>query len=175
MKSSAKEEVMRDFASGKIHVLVSTTVIEVGVDVANATLMIVEHAERFGLAQLHQLRGRVGRGSAKSTCILVGNAGDSPEIRRRMEIMCETNDGFRISEVDLELRGPGEVMGTRQSGMPVLQYADIVRDRRALEIASVEAERFVQLLNIRPDRECRRAAELIRRRWQERFGAVMTG
>ena len=175
MKGPEKETVMRDFSTGKIQVLVSTTVIEVGVDVANATLMIVEHAERFGLAQLHQLRGRVGRGSAKSTCILVGKAGDKPEIRRRMEIMCETNDGFRIAEVDLELRGPGEMMGTRQSGVPVLQYADIVRDRRALEVASVEAERFIQLLHIRPDRECRRAAELIRKRWKNRFGAVMTG
>ncbi|MBN2241600.1 MAG: ATP-dependent DNA helicase RecG [Acidobacteria bacterium] len=175
MKSREKEVVMRDFSAGKIHVLVSTTVIEVGVDVANATLMIIEHAERFGLAQLHQLRGRVGRGSAKSTCVLVGHAGDNPEIRRRLEIMCETNDGFRISEADLELRGPGEVMGTRQSGVPALQFADIVRDRRALEIASVEADRFLQLLQIRPDRECRRAAELIRRQWRDRFGAILTG
>jgi len=175
MKGPEKEAVMQDFSAGKIQVLVSTTVIEVGVDVANATLMIVEHAERFGLAQLHQLRGRVGRGSAQSTCILVGKAGDNPEIRRRMEIMCETNDGFRIAEVDLELRGPGEMMGTRQSGVPVLQYADIVRDRRALELASVEADRFLQLLRIRPDRECRRAAELIRQQWEDRFGAATTG
>ncbi|MBN2321489.1 MAG: ATP-dependent DNA helicase RecG [Acidobacteria bacterium] len=175
MKGPEKEAVMRDFSAGKIQVLVSTTVIEVGVDVANATLMIVEHAERFGLAQLHQLRGRVGRGAAQSTCILVGKAGDSPEIRRRMEIMCETNDGFRIAEVDLELRGPGEMMGTRQSGVPVLQYADIVRDRRALEIASIEADRFFQLLHIRPDRECRRAAALIRQRWKDRFSVSLAG
>lgn len=175
MKGTEKETVMRDFSAGRIQVLVSTTVIEVGVDVANATLMIVEHAERFGLAQLHQLRGRVGRGPARSTCILVGKASDSPDVRRRMEIMCETNDGFRIAEVDLELRGPGEMMGTRQSGLPVLRYADIVRDRRALEIASVEADRFLQLLHIRPDRECRRAAELIRQRWKGRFGMAMAG
>jgi ATP-dependent DNA helicase RecG len=175
MKGPEKEAVMRDFSSGKTQVLVSTTVIEVGVDVANATLMIVEHAERFGLAQLHQLRGRVGRGSAQSTCILVGKAGDNPEIRRRMDIMCETNDGFRIAEVDLELRGPGEMMGTRQSGVPLFRYADIVRDRRALEIASVEADRFLQLLQIRPDRESRRSAELIRQRWRDRFGAALSG
>jgi ATP-dependent DNA helicase RecG len=175
MKGPEKETVMRDFSAGRIQVLVSTTVIEVGVDVPNATLMIVEHAERFGLAQLHQLRGRVGRGSAQSSCILVGKAGQSPEIRRRLEIMCETNDGFRIAEVDLELRGQGDIIGTRQSGLPVLQYADIIRDRRALEIARVEADRFLQLLNIRPDRECRRAALLIRQRWKDRFGAAMTG
>ena len=92
-----------------------------------------------------------------------------------MEIMCETNDGFQIAEVDLELRGPGEIMGTRQSGVPMLQYADIVRDRRALERASGEADRFLQLLHIRPDRECRRAAELIRQRWKDRFGTAITG
>jgi len=175
MKGPDKESVMRDFSVGKVQVLVSTTVIEVGVDVANATLMIVEHAERFGLAQLHQLRGRVGRGSVQSHCILIGKAGQNADIQRRLEIMCETNDGFRIAEVDLELRGPGEIMGIRQSGNPVLQYADIVRDHRALELARIEADRFLQLLHIRPDRESRRAAQLIRQRWKDRFGAAMTG
>jgi len=170
MKSEEKETVMRNFSSGRIQILVSTTVIEVGVDVPNATLMVVEHAERFGLAQLHQLRGRIGRGSVPSTCILIGKAGESQQARQRLEIMCETNDGFRIAEVDLELRGQGDVLGTRQSGLPIFHFADIVRDRRALELACTEAERFLQLIDIRPDRECRRVALLIQQRWRNRFG-----
>jgi ATP-dependent DNA helicase RecG len=175
MKSPEKEETMAAFAAGKIQILVSTTVIEVGVDVSNATLMVIEHAERFGLAQLHQLRGRVGRGPAQSTCILVGDVHNSPEARRRLEIMCETNDGFRIAEVDLELRGPGEIIGTRQSGIPAFKYANIVRDRRALEIARDEASRFLEILRSRPDEESRRAAFLIRQRWKDHFGLAMTG
>lgn len=175
MKSSEKEETMAAFAAGSIHVLVSTTVVEVGVDVANATLMVIEHAERFGLAQLHQLRGRVGRGAAPSRCILIGDLSSSPEAKRRIEIMCETNDGFRIAEVDLELRGPGEMIGTRQSGVPAFRYADLLRDRKALEIARVEASRFLQMLRSRPDDECRRIALLIRRRWKDYFGLAMTG
>jgi ATP-dependent DNA helicase RecG len=175
MKSVEKEGAMAAFTAGAIQVLVSTTVIEVGVDVANATLMVIEHAERFGLAQLHQLRGRVGRGLAQSTCILVGDVRNSPEARRRLEIMCETNDGFRIAEVDLELRGPGEMIGTRQSGIPAFKYANIVRDRRALEVARDEATRFLEILRTRPDEECRRAAILIRQQWKDHFGLAMTG
>jgi ATP-dependent DNA helicase RecG len=175
MKSAEKEATMLAFASGVIHVLVSTTVIEVGVDVANATLMVIEHAERFGLAQLHQLRGRVGRSSAQSTCILVGNVRNSPEARRRLEILCETNDGFRIAEVDLELRGPGEMIGTRQSGIPAFKYANLIRDKRALEVARLEADRFLRTLRARPDDECRRVALFIRQRWRDHFGPAMTG
>jgi ATP-dependent DNA helicase RecG len=175
LKSPEKEETMLAFSAGQIHILVSTTVIEVGVDVPNATLMIIEHAERFGLAQLHQLRGRVGRGAAQSACILVGDVKSNPEARRRLQIMCETNDGFRISEVDLELRGPGEIIGTRQSGLPAFKYANLVRDRRALELARVEAGRFLQLLRARPDDECRRVALLIRKQWEEHFGLALTG
>jgi ATP-dependent DNA helicase RecG len=175
MKSAEKEETMLAFAAGRIHILVSTTVIEVGIDVANATLMVIEHAERFGLAQLHQLRGRVGRGAAQSTCILVGDVRNNPEAQRRIEIMCETNDGFRIAEVDLELRGPGEMIGTRQSGVPAFNYANLIRDRKALEVARVEAERFLQILRLRPDDECRKAAILIRQRWKDYFGLAMTG
>jgi len=166
MKSGEKEEVMMAFAAGAIQVLVSTTVIEVGVDVANATLMVIEHAERFGLAQLHQLRGRVGRGSEQSACILVGSVDKSPEAARRLEIMCETNDGFKIAEVDLELRGPGELIGLRQSGIQSFKFADIVRDRRALEVAKVEADRFIQKLHTRPDKECLRIAQYIRQKWK---------
>jgi ATP-dependent DNA helicase RecG len=175
MRSGDKEATMLAFAAGSIQVLVSTTVIEVGVDVANASLMVIEHAERFGLAQLHQLRGRVGRGAAQSTCILIGDVRGSPEARRRIEIMCETNDGFRISEVDLELRGPGEIIGTRQSGIPAFRYANLVRDRKALELARTEADRFLGVLRSRPDEDCRRAALLIRRRWKDYFGLAATG
>ncbi len=175
MKSADKEEAMLSFLAGKIQVLVSTTVIEVGVDVANATLMVIEHAERFGLAQLHQLRGRVGRGSVQSRCILVGDVRRSPEARRRLEIMRETNDGFRIAEVDLELRGPGEIIGTRQSGLPAFKYANVIRDRKALEVARIEADRFLRTLRSHPDEESRRAALLIREQWKDRFGLAMTG
>jgi ATP-dependent DNA helicase RecG len=175
MKGAEKEGTMAAFAAGTIQILVSTTVIEVGVDVANATLMVIEHAERFGLAQLHQLRGRVGLGPVQSTCILVGDVRNSPEARRRLEIMCETNDGFRIAEVDLELRGPGEMIGTRQSGIPAFKYANIVRDRRALEVARDEASRFLEILRTRPDEESRRVAILIRQQWKDHFGLAMTG
>jgi ATP-dependent DNA helicase RecG len=175
MKSTEKDRVMKEFAAGELQILVATTVIEVGVDVANATLMVIEHAERFGLAQLHQLRGRVGRGGAQSTCLLIGNAHGSSEAQRRLEIMCETNDGFRIAEVDLELRGPGEIIGTRQSGVPVFKYADLVRDRKALEIAHAEAGRFLHLLKTNADEECRRIATLIRGRWRDRYNVALSG
>ena len=175
MKSAEKEETMLAFTAAEIQILVSTTVIEVGVDVPNATLMIIEHAERFGLAQLHQLRGRVGRGPDQSLCVLIGDVHSSPESRRRLEIMCETNDGFRISEVDLELRGPGEMIGTRQSGLPAFKYANLIRDRRALDVARVEADRFLQLLRTRPDDECRKIALYIRKQWEEYFGLALTG
>ncbi|MBI3028209.1 MAG: ATP-dependent DNA helicase RecG [Candidatus Rokubacteria bacterium] len=134
-----KEAVMRAFKEGQIHVLVSTTVIEVGIDVPNASVMLVEHAERFGLSQLHQLRGRVGRGPWKSYCILLESGGLSDEARRRLEAMTQTNDGFRIAEVDLELRGPGDFFGIRQSGLPEFRVADLLRDGRVLEEARQDA------------------------------------
>jgi len=139
LRPAEKEAVMRRFKAGDIHVLVSTTVIEVGIDVPNASVMLVEHAERFGLSQLHQLRGRVGRGPWKSYCILLtgGHAGD--EARQRIAAMIETNDGFRIAEADLRLRGPGEFFGTRQSGLPQFRVADLVRDAALLEEARQEA------------------------------------
>ncbi|MFA5354943.1 MAG: ATP-dependent DNA helicase RecG [Thermodesulfovibrionales bacterium] len=138
MKTAEREGVMREFKDGLIHMLVSTTVIEVGVDVPNASLMVIIHAERFGLAQLHQLRGRVGRGADQSFCILLCyNAhGDA---QRRLEVMVETTDGFRIAEEDLEIRGPGEFFGTRQSGLPDLKAANLVRDARLVEIARKDA------------------------------------
>jgi len=139
MPLGGKEAVMGAFKAGEIHVLVSTTVIEVGIDVANASVMLVEHAERFGLSQLHQLRGRVGRGPWKSYCILLRSGTSSAEARRRIDAMTHTQDGFRIAEVDLELRGPGDFFGTRQSGLPQFRVADLLRDGRALEEARQEA------------------------------------
>ncbi len=123
----------------RLDILVSTTVIEVGVDVANATMMVIEHAERFGLAQLHQLRGRIGRGAAKSYCVLMTGGKVSEDGERRLDAMVRTNDGFQIAELDLELRGPGEFFGTRQAGMPSFQVANLIRDRQLLEIAKREA------------------------------------
>jgi ATP-dependent DNA helicase RecG len=134
-----KDAIMQRFKAGEIHVLVSTTVIEVGIDVPNASVMLIEHAERFGLSQLHQLRGRVGRGEWKSYCILLaaGKLGDDAE--RRLQAMVETNDGFKIAEVDLQLRGPGEFFGTRQSGLPEFRVADLLRDAALLEDARRDA------------------------------------
>ena len=138
-----KERVMREFKEGSVHVLVSTTVIEVGIDVPNASVMLVEHAERFGLSQLHQLRGRVGRGPWKSYCILLTGS-SSEDAERRIAAMTGTNDGFKIAEVDLELRGPGDFFGTRQSGLPEFRVADLLRDGAMLEEARREAFALVQ-------------------------------
>lgn len=144
MKSKEKEEEMRRFVAGETQVLVATTVIEVGVNVPNASVMVIFDAQRFGLSQLHQLRGRVGRGSEKSFCILVTAHELSKEVKKRMEIMCETNDGFRIAEADLKLRGPGDLEGTKQSGMAFdLKIADIARDGIFVQMARDEAQRIV--------------------------------
>jgi ATP-dependent DNA helicase RecG len=143
MKTADKEHVMRRFVAGEIQILVSTTVIEVGVDVPNASVMIVEHAERFGLSQLHQLRGRVGRGAEKSYCLLLTSDKRTSVANERLGIMAETNDGFVIAEKDLELRGPGELLGTRQSGLPEFRVANIVRDQQFLEGARKEAEFYL--------------------------------
>jgi ATP-dependent DNA helicase RecG len=140
MKPAEKETVMQAFARNETQILVATTVIEVGVDVPNASVMLIEHAERFGLSQLHQLRGRVGRGAAESFCILLAQFAKTKEARERLKIMEETTDGFKIAEKDLEIRGPGEVMGTRQSGIPAFRVANIVRDQKLLQIARQEAE-----------------------------------
>lgn len=143
MKPAEREKVMKEFKNGNIHILVSTTVIEVGVDVPNATLMVIIHAERFGLAQLHQLRGRVGRGSNQSYCILLSYGG-SEDARKRLEVMVKTTDGFRIAEEDLNIRGPGEFFGTRQSGMPDLKVANLLRDVKILEMARKEAFSLIE-------------------------------
>jgi ATP-dependent DNA helicase RecG len=147
MKPEEKDEVMRRFVSGEIQILVSTTVIEVGVDVPNASVMVIEHAERFGLSQLHQLRGRVGRGAEQSYCVLLASDKQTDVARQRLGIMEETNDGFKIAQKDLELRGPGEIMGTRQAGLPEFRVADIVRDLDILQAARREADYYMNQAN----------------------------
>lgn len=143
MKAAEKDEVMREFVSGEMQILVSTTVIEVGVDVPNASLMVIEHAERFGLSQLHQLRGRVGRGAEQSFCVLLTGDKKTAVAKERLGIIEETNDGFRIAEKDLEIRGPGEILGTRQSGIQSFKIANIVRDIEILEDARRAAEEYL--------------------------------
>jgi ATP-dependent DNA helicase RecG len=142
LKPKQKEEVMRAFVAGELQLLVSTTVIEVGVDVPNAVIMVIENAERFGLSQLHQLRGRVGRGGGRSTCILISDA-ENEEAQRRLQLMEETNDGFRIAQEDLLLRGPGEFFGQRQHGLPELKLANLLTDTELLAIAREAAETFL--------------------------------
>ena len=144
MKAKEKDSVMASFISGETNVLVSTTVIEVGVDVPNAALMIIENADRFGLSQLHQLRGRVGRGQHKSYCVLVSDA-DSDEVRARLGIMCKTNDGFKISEEDLRLRGPGDFFGSRQHGLPEMHIADLGADVAMMQLAQQEANHLLSI------------------------------
>jgi ATP-dependent DNA helicase RecG len=171
-----KERAMRSFQLGEIDVLVSTTVIEVGVDVPNATVMVVEHAERFGLAQLHQLRGRIGRGAAKSYCVLMTGGKVSPEGERRLKEMVRTQDGFEIAELDLQLRGPGEFFGSRQAGMPGLRVANLVRDRKLLELAKLEANRIVEQKDPEVTAEDRaRIMQHLRQHWQRRYGLVEVG
>jgi len=141
MAPEEKDAIMDAFRAGEIDLLVSTTVIEVGVDVPNASLILIEHAERFGLSQLHQMRGRVGRGGGKATCVLVAGKALTEEAERRLEAMRETTDGFRIAEADLEIRGPGEFFGTRQHGLPDLRVASLVRDQTLLAQAREDAFR----------------------------------
>jgi ATP-dependent DNA helicase RecG len=172
LPSAQKEAIMQEFKSGATDILVSTTVIEVGVDVPNATVMVIEQAERFGLAQLHQLRGRVGRGAEQSYCMLVtdklGDAG-----KERIRTMVDSNDGFEIAEMDLHLRGPGEFFGTKQSGLPALRIASILRDREILELARREANDFVANPPSREDLAA--AVAYIRDHWQRKYGLVQVG
>jgi len=147
LKNEEKERVMADFKNKKYDILVSTTVVEVGVDVPNATVMLIENGERFGLSQLHQLRGRVGRSDLQSYCI-ISTATKSQETRARLEIMTQTNDGFVIAEKDLQIRGPGEFLGVRQSGLPDLIISDLVKDAKILELARNSSIDFVNNYNI---------------------------
>jgi ATP-dependent DNA helicase RecG len=176
LAADEKEEVMRRFQAGDLDVLVSTTVIEVGVDVPNANTMVIEHAERFGLSQLHQLRGRIGRGAAKSYCILMTTGKVSVEGEQRLDAMVGTTNGFEIAELDLELRGPGEFFGTRQAGMPDFRVSNLVRDREIL----IAARREATLVAAGPGPEMTaqdisRAMVHLRAHWQRRYGLVEVG
>jgi ATP-dependent DNA helicase RecG len=170
MKPDAKERVMAAFARGEVHVLVSTTVVEVGVDVPNATVMLVEHAERFGLSQLHQLRGRVGRGQHQSFCVLIYQSPLSEAARERLKALSETTDGFEIAERDLQQRGPGDFFGTRQSGMPTLRVGDLLRDHQLMEEARREA-----VAALDDERQAEMLTTLVRGSWEQRFGLVGVG
>ena len=176
LDAEQKDEIMQRFQAGQIDVLVSTTVIEVGVDVANATVMVIEHAERFGLAQLHQLRGRIGRGAAKSFCVLVTGGKVTAEAEQRLDTMVRTTDGFEIAETDLQLRGPGEFFGTRQAGLPGFRVANLLRDRELLEAARREAAVVVSGKDpeVSP-LEVSRALVHLRSHWQRRYGLVEVG
>jgi len=176
LDADEKEVVMRRFQRGEIDVLVSTTVIEVGVDVPNATIMVVDHAERFGLAQLHQLRGRVGRGAAKSYCILMTGEKVSPEADERLAAMVRTQNGFELAELDLAMRGPGEFFGTRQAGLPGFRVANLVRDRDLLEVAKLEAARFAQAPEESvSETERKRVWDHLRQSWNRRYGLMEAG
>jgi ATP-dependent DNA helicase RecG len=178
LDADEKEVTMRRFQRGEIDVLVATTVIEVGVDVPNATVMVIEHAERFGLAQLHQLRGRVGRGAAKSYCILMTGARVSEEGEERLNAMVRTQDGFELAELDLQMRGPGEFFGTRQAGLPDFRVANLLRDRELLELAKQEASRFANAAADKlegTDEERARVKARLKDTWQRRYGLVEAG
>jgi len=171
LPAQEKDDLMSRFKLGEIDILVSTTVIEVGVDIPNASVMVVEQAERFGLAQLHQLRGRVGRGAAQSHCILVtGRLNDAG--RERIRTMVESSDGFYIAEMDLKLRGPGEFLGTRQSGLPVLRIANLLRDQELLDLARREAAAYLE--NPPSEAERTRVIDYLRE-WQKRYGLARVG
>ena len=170
MDQAARDRVMRAFAGGELDLLVATTVIEVGIDVPNATVMVVEHAERFGLSQLHQLRGRVGRGAHASYCVLVYQYPLSDDARERLKVMTDTTDGFVIAEKDLELRGPGDVFGTRQAGAPTLRVGDLLRDHGLMEDARREAGAWLDAASSDPAW----LAEF-RRTWGQRFGLIEVG
>ncbi|HQZ40656.1 MAG TPA: ATP-dependent DNA helicase RecG [Vicinamibacterales bacterium] len=170
MKGDEKDAVMRAFAGGTLHVLVATSVVEVGVDVPNASVMVVEHAERFGLSQLHQLRGRIGRGTHESTCVLVYQAPWSDDARERLRAMASSHDGFVIAEKDLQIRGPGDFFGTRQSGLPQLRAGDLTRDAALLELAFSEARARVEGGRLTPAVQA-----YVRSVWQRQFGLITVG
>ncbi|HWW82375.1 MAG TPA: ATP-dependent DNA helicase RecG, partial [Vicinamibacterales bacterium] len=170
MKPDEKERVMREFVSGELPILVSTTVIEVGIDVANASVMLVEHAERFGLSQLHQLRGRVGRDRHQSYCFLLYQPPLAEDARERLKALTETNDGFEIAERDLRLRGPGDFFGTRQAGVPTFRLVDLMRDRELLETAKREAAQWLKSSTPQG-----REIDKLVKDWEQRFKLIEIG
>jgi ATP-dependent DNA helicase RecG len=176
LDAELKDQVMRMFQRAELQILVATTVIEVGVDVPNASVMVIEHAERFGLAQLHQLRGRIGRGAAKSYCVLMTGGKVTEEAQRRLNAMVDNNDGFKIAELDLELRGPGEFFGTKQAGLPSFRVANIIRDHQLLEAAKREAAAVLAGPNSEvSSEEISCALVQMRARWKHTYGLVEVG
>jgi ATP-dependent DNA helicase RecG len=173
MKGAEKDKAMQRFSTGESRLLVATTVIEVGVNVPEATVMVIEHAERFGLSQLHQLRGRIGRGAQKSYCILVAPKLMTDEARVRLETMVRTNNGFEIAETDLQLRGPGEFFGTRQSGVLGFHIANPLRDREILELARREA--FALADDAARAHELQRIVGSLPGEWQRRYHLARVG
>jgi ATP-dependent DNA helicase RecG len=165
---------MEQFRSGRIDVLIATSIIEVGIDVPNATVMVIQHAERFGLSTLHQLRGRVGRGPQASTCLLVADT-RTADARRRIEVMTEISDGFRLSEEDLKLRGPGEVMGVMQHGIPAFKLGDLIRDARLIQQARLAAEDILQEDGSLTAAQHRSLKETIHRDYGTRWQLGLTG
>jgi len=174
MKAKDRDAVMRSFRDGGLAILVSTTVIEVGIDIPNATVIVVEHAERFGLSQLHQLRGRVGRGSAPGHCLLVNRGSTGSVAAERLRVMEKEHDGFKIAEADLRLRGPGELLGTRQSGLADFHLANLARDQRMLVEARREAAAWLERDPHLRSRESAGLKEILRHRWGKKLqlGAV---
>jgi ATP-dependent DNA helicase RecG len=173
LSADEKEVTMRRFQRGDIDVLIATTVIEVGVDVANASVMVIEHAERFGLAQMHQLRGRVGRGAAKSYCILMTAGTVTDRAEGRLDAMMRTQNGFELAELDLQQRGPGEFFGTRQAGLPEFRVANLIRDRTVLELAKVEAIKFAGSPDPAVSLEEKEAVwARLKHQWQRKYGLV---
>jgi ATP-dependent DNA helicase RecG len=173
LSADEKEVTMRRFQRGEIDVLIATTVIEVGVDVPNASVMVIEHAERFGLAQMHQLRGRVGRGAAKSYCILMTAGRVSEQAEARLDAMVRTQNGFELADLDLQQRGPGEFFGTRQAGLPEFRVANLIRDRAVLELAKVEAAKFASEPDPAASKEERDAVwGRLKQQWQRKYGLV---
>ena len=173
LSADDKEVAMNRFKRGEIDVLIATTVIEVGVDVPNASVMVIEHAERFGLAQMHQLRGRVGRGAAKSFCILMTGGRVSEQAEARLDAMVRTQNGFELAELDLQQRGPGEFFGTKQAGLPEFRVANLLRDRALLELAKMEAGRFAAEPDPAiPKEEIDAVWTRLKQQWQRRYGLV---
>ena len=175
MKSAEKDAIMQKFRANEVQLLVATTVIEVGVDVPNATVMLIEHAERFGLSQLHQLRGRVGRGADKSYCLLIPSENYSEDAGRRLQVMVDTEDGFRLAEADLEIRGPGDFLGTRQAGLPDFRVANILKDQRLLELARQDAFDYVNQTNQLQTEDAAAVREELIRRWGGRLELASIG
>jgi ATP-dependent DNA helicase RecG len=175
MSADEKERIMTSFSDGALDVLISTTVVEVGLDIPRATIMVVEHAERFGLSQLHQLRGRIGRGARPGFCYLIAHSLASDDARSRLNVMERTNDGFFIAEEDLAIRGPGEFLGTRQSGLPTFLFGDLARDSDLLDLARQEATGLIEQDPNLSDPAHQALKQALNSRWGKRLQLAEVG